>query len=97
MSTTTVSKLKATLSEFLAQVKAGQEVVVTERGKPIAKIIPFPQGDARLSPHLTELASLGLARVGTCKLPKSLWKMRRPFDEAGAALKALEDERAEGR
>ena len=97
MPTTTVSKLKATLSEFLAQVKAGQEVVVTERGKPIAKIVPFPQEGAKLSPHLNELARLGLARVGTCKLPKSLWKMRHPSDEAGVALKALEDERAEGR
>ena len=37
----TVSKLKATLSEHLARVKAGEEVIITERGKPIAKIVPI--------------------------------------------------------
>ncbi|MEW6544266.1 MAG: type II toxin-antitoxin system prevent-host-death family antitoxin [Nitrospirota bacterium] len=39
MKSATVSKLKATLSEHLAKVKAGGEVLVTERGKPIAKIV----------------------------------------------------------
>ncbi len=41
MKTTPVSKLKATLSEQLARVKAGEEIVVTEHGKPIAKIVPL--------------------------------------------------------
>ena len=37
MRTATVSKLKASLSEYLRQVKAGEEVLVTERGRPIAR------------------------------------------------------------
>ena len=41
MKSAAVSKLKATLSEHLARVKAGEEVVVTERGKPIARIVPL--------------------------------------------------------
>ena len=44
MQTVPVAKLKATLSEFLAKVKAGEEVIVTERGKPIAKIVPLLSG-----------------------------------------------------
>ena len=40
MKTATVSKLKASLSEYLRQVKAGEEVLVTERGRPIAKLAP---------------------------------------------------------
>ncbi len=40
MKTTTVSKLKASLSEYLRSVKAGEEVLVTERGRPIAKLTP---------------------------------------------------------
>ena len=35
-----ISQLKATLRACLAWVKAGEEVVVTERGTPIAKIVP---------------------------------------------------------
>jgi len=40
MKTTTVTKLKASLSEYLRQVKAGEEVLVTERGRPIARLAP---------------------------------------------------------
>ena len=40
MKTTTVSKLKASLSKYLRSVKAGEEVLVTERGRPIAKLTP---------------------------------------------------------
>ena len=38
-----VSQLKATLRACLAWMKAGEEVVVTERGTPIAKIVIFAQ------------------------------------------------------
>ena len=61
MKSATVSKLKATLSEYLARVKAGEEVLVTERGKPIAKIIPLAPVNSTTSPHLLELARAGLA------------------------------------
>ena len=35
-----VSELKAGLSAYLARVKRGEEIVVTERGEPIARIVP---------------------------------------------------------
>ncbi|HEY66197.1 MAG TPA: type II toxin-antitoxin system prevent-host-death family antitoxin [Caldilineae bacterium] len=35
-----VRELKARLSEYLRQVKAGQTVIITERGKPIGRIVP---------------------------------------------------------
>ena len=41
-----VSQLKATLRACLAWVKAGEEVVVTERGTPIAKIVPLVRSPA---------------------------------------------------
>jgi len=40
MKTATVSKLKASLSEYLREVKASEEVLVTERGRLIAKLTP---------------------------------------------------------
>ena len=36
-----VRELKARLSEYLALVKAGEEVVVTERGKAVARLAPL--------------------------------------------------------
>ncbi len=97
MKIATVSKLKATLSEFLARVKAGEEVLVTERGKPIAKIIPLAPMNSTTSPHLLELARAGLVRIGTGRLPRGFWAMPRPTDAKGKALKALLKERAEER
>ena len=40
METVAVAKLKASLSRYLASVKRGEEVLVTERGKPVARIVP---------------------------------------------------------
>ena len=38
-----VSQLKATLSEYLARVKAGEEVIVTRRGTPVVRLVPISQ------------------------------------------------------
>ena len=40
MRTAAISILKAKLSEHIDWVKGGEEVIVTDRGKPVAKIIP---------------------------------------------------------
>ena len=45
MKTAKVSELKASIREYLSKVKAGEEVIVTDRGKPVAKIIPLKRGD----------------------------------------------------
>jgi prevent-host-death family protein len=37
-----VSELEAGLSKYLAKVKRGEQVVVTERGKSVAKLVPLP-------------------------------------------------------
>lgn len=38
-----IRDLKAHLSEYMARVKSGQSVVITEHGKPIGRIIPEGQ------------------------------------------------------
>src|SRR5215813_1405085 len=82
MKTATVSKLKASLSEYLRQVKAGEEVLVTERGRPIAKLSPVAGSDV-LADHLIEMEKHGLLKVGSGKLPKEFWRLRRPKDPKG--------------
>jgi len=54
MKTVTVTKLKASLSEVLRQVKAGEEVLVSERGRPIARLMPAG-ARATLPRHLAEM------------------------------------------
>jgi len=41
LKTAAVSELKASISEYLVKVKAGEELLVTDRGKLIARLIPL--------------------------------------------------------
>jgi len=93
--TVTVSKLKASLSEYLRQVKAGEEVLVTERGRPIAKLAPAVSSHT-LPEHLVEMEKQGLIKLGAEKLPKGFWEMPRPKDPKGLVVKAVLREREEG-
>jgi len=91
---TTVSKLRASLSEFLRRVKAGEEVLVTERGRVIARLSPAASS-SELPESLRELERQGLVKLGTGKLPRNFWSMPRPKDPKGLVMKALLEERAD--
>jgi len=91
-----VAELKAQLSRFLAAVKAGEEVIVTERGKPVAQLRPVEAAE-RGSAHLEELVRAGLARPPVRPLPGDFLRRPRPADPRGRALTLLLEERAEGR
>ena len=48
-----VRELKARLSEYLRQVKAGRTIVITEHGQPVGLIVPATQSrEARLQAML---------------------------------------------
>ena len=96
MKTATVSKLKASLSEYLRQVKAGEEVLVTERGRPIAKLTPA-LGASALPKELVEMEKQGLVKIGRGKLPKDFWDLPRPKDPKGRVSQSLLHERDQGR
>lgn len=51
---------KIHLSKFLRIVKNGGEVVITERGKPVGKIVPYKPADLPLSERLKNLEGKGL-------------------------------------
>jgi prevent-host-death family protein len=95
MKTTTVSKLKASLSEYLRLVKAGEEVLVTERGRPVAKLTLAASSDM-LPDHLVGMEKQGFIKIGSGKLPKGSWDLPRPKDPKGLVLRAALREREEG-
>ena len=96
MKTAPVSELKAHLSEYLNQVKAGMEVLITDRGKPVARLVPILRSKD-LKESLVRMEKQGLIRLGSGKLPKDFWRMDRPDDPRGLVLKALLEEREAGR
>lgn len=97
MKTAAVSKLKSSLSEYLLKVKAGEELIITERGKPIAKIVPINREETDISPHLLTLEKAGLVRIGADTLSPEFWNIRKPKDKQGRALLNLLKEREESR
>ena len=47
METVGIRELKRNLSEYLRSVKAGEKVIVTDRKKEIAVIVPFKMADGQ--------------------------------------------------
>ena len=96
MRTTGVTELKASLSEMLARVKSGEEILITEHGRPVARLMPLPPWDM-------DAATEELVRKGLVKLPElpmdveEFLKLPRPEDPDGLLLKALIEERRSGR
>ena len=72
-------------------------VVVTERGRPIAKLVPLDREALPLPAHLLALERAGLIKVGTGRIPRDFWRLSRPGDRKGRAVEALLREREEGR
>jgi prevent-host-death family protein len=97
MKTAAVAELKASLSKYLARVKGGEEILITERGKPVAKIVPLRRNASAFPEHLLDLERAGAIRLGAGRLPEGFWKLPRPNDPQGRVLKALVAEREEGR
>ena len=50
---------KAKLSELIRFVKKSGRVTITERGKPVAQVIPFSEGEVTLEEKLKELIQSG--------------------------------------
>ncbi|HVN86089.1 MAG TPA: type II toxin-antitoxin system prevent-host-death family antitoxin [Candidatus Binatia bacterium] len=95
METAAVAELKAQLSRFLSRVKAGEEILVTERGAPVARLVPVEPNRADHE-RLRDLERQGLLRLGRGRLPKDFWKLPRPRDPRAGVRKAVTDEREAG-
>jgi prevent-host-death family protein len=73
MKTANVAEAKAHLSALLAEVEAGEEVVITRYGKPVARIIPEPAA----APAVFDLAALrAFVQVEPCREGLSVADMR---------------------
>lgn len=64
-----VAALRADLKKWLDLVQSGEEVVVTERGVPIARLVPVREAD-----HLEQLTREGI--LSRPMAPKQKWSGR---------------------
>ena len=82
METIGLFEAKTHLSELIARVEAGDEIVITRHNKPVAKLVPIaevsPELVARRKRALAELQAIGrkmIARGGTITVEEILqWR-----------------------
>jgi prevent-host-death family protein len=92
-----VAELKARLTSYLKLVKSGSEILITDRGVPIAKLVPVDAARKRET-RRQRLAAVGLLTLGRGRLPEEL--LEPPPGDPGVGqgvLAALLAEREEGR
>jgi prevent-host-death family protein len=91
-----ISDLKARLSRYLDMVRAGEDIIVTDRGKPIARITPIDDR-LQIEGRLDRLVRTGEVRPPLREDALDLGQLTRPADPEGRARALLLKERAEGR
>jgi len=75
MSTVGVRELKNRLTHYLRRTKQGEEIVVTERGKPIAVIKPLkPREDEQAVIRRLEAEGILRPALKRGPMPKPTWK-----------------------
>ena len=96
MSTSSISETKAKLSALLDRVKAGETVTITDRGVPVAQIVPLNgASEVDWDARLEKLERQGVIRRPKQKLPPG-WLSSRPLPKfEGSVLEALLEERRE--
>ncbi len=90
-----VSELKAQLSEQLRHVREGETLLVTDRGIPVARIMPVEPMD-RHEAELRQLLEAGQLRPGTGALDEAFWSLPMPGDPDAGVRAALQQEREGG-
>lgn len=97
MEKVSVSKLKNQLSAYLQKVRNGQTVMVTDRDRPVARLMPVNSADTE-SDRIVRLEALGLiTRPKAPPLSIEEIRRRRPVAPGAGVLEALIEERREGR
>ena len=93
MRSTNIADFRNRLTQYLKEVRAGEEIVVRDRQRPIAKVVPFTVDDDDAED--AALVASGLMRKGSGMLPASFWKARRPRVTMHAAVAAVRADRDE--
>ncbi|GMU57360.1 MAG: hypothetical protein AMXMBFR33_65060 [Candidatus Xenobia bacterium] len=92
-----VAELKSRLSAYLAHVKEGEEILVTDRGRPVARIIPYVARAWEHSGVLQRLARQGVVRLAA-RPPDQAFRWPVPVARSRrSVVEALLEERSEGR
>lgn len=96
MRTVNIADLKNNLSAYLKRVRAGEELLVKYRNRPIAKLVPLMSGYDPEGEEM-EMVAAGLVRLPDEELADSFWKMPAPDVSLADAVRAVRAGRDEDR
>jgi prevent-host-death family protein len=96
MKTANIATAKNQFSRLIQQVKRGETILITERDKPVARILPLGASD---DTALAPLLASGVLSIplGTLDLEKFCDAPRAPLNASSSLTAALLTEREEGR
>ena len=90
-----IANLKDNLSRYLEHVRRGGSVLVLDRDRPVARLVPLPHDGAHgASERLARLERQGLVRRGTGR--SSVTAASKPVRLPGGVLRGLLEERERG-
>lgn len=97
MKTASITEAKNGLSALIDRVRAGESILITDRGVPVARLEPmadYPDPDGRIA----RLERAGIIRRGTGPVPLSALRTPAPkLPDGVSVLEALLEERRTGR
>lgn len=97
MTVATITELKNRLSSYIDRVRAGETVLIVDRGVPVARLEPAvtPADD---DGRLARLARAGLVRLGTGEPVPEVLAGKRPRTKSGRSIvDVVLEERRHGR
>lgn len=90
MHTVTVKDLQNNLDDYLAQVKLGEEIIIEDKDKIIARILPFDVEDEE-----SRLVAEGSMRLPKRRLMEDFWEQDSPEITLKKIVEVIRTERDE--
>jgi prevent-host-death family protein len=97
MKRASVSEAKNTLSALIHRVQEGASVLIVDRGRPVARLEPVQGLDALDDDRLARLVRQGVVRPARGALSKAVGTNPPRVRKGASGVRALLDERREGR
>jgi prevent-host-death family protein len=94
MQTVNIAELKNNLSAYLEQVKNGEELIVKDRNRPVARLVPLAAGED-LDAEESALVAAGLMRLPVKEKSDDFLTLPAPrvaMDDIQAVIRAERDE-----
>ena len=92
MRSANIAELRDRLTQYLREVRAGEEIIVRDRQRPIARIVPLTVDN---DPDDAQLVAAGLMRKAQRPLPAAFWRTRRAAVTVKEAAAAIGKDRAD--